>query len=282
METLNNQMLEQQRTSWNKFSGGWKKWDDFVLNKWLKSTGDELIKTVALKSDDQVLDVASGTGEPGLSAAANVKKGNVIGTDIAEDMISIAKENAVARGLLNFQAQVCDAASLPFLDNTFDAVMCRYGMMFFPDVQKSVKEMRRVLKPGSTMASAVWASPERNPWATIIMGTITKYVQVPVNPPDSPGLFRCAIPGYLTNHFKEAGLKNVNVQDFSHTVSFDSIEHYWNLLTEVSAPVVAGLSRADEVTLDRIKDTVWETAGKYVKDGKLHFKCATLIVSGVK
>ena len=282
MDTQLNQVSEQQRETWNKFSAGWKKWDDFVMNKWLRPAGDELIKVVSLKDHDQVLDIASGTGEPGLTAATIVKNGKVIATDIAEDMSAIAEENARARGLHNFQALVCDAASLPFPENSFDAILCRYGFMFFPDLQKALREMKRVLKPGRTIAAAVWSSPEKNPWATVIMGIITKFVQVPVNPPDSPGLFRCAIPGYLSNHFKEAGLNHVNAYDINHTVVFDSVDHYWNLLTEVSAPVVAGLARADEASKEKIKSTVLETAGKYVQDGRVHFKCSTLIVTGVK
>src|ERR1043166_8032460 len=114
MDTLHDQVREQQRESWNKFSGGWKKWDDFVINKWLRPVGDELLNAVTLDDDYDVLDVACGTGEPGLTAAPMVRNGSVTGTDIAEDMVAIADENARQRGLTNFRTVVADASSLPF------------------------------------------------------------------------------------------------------------------------------------------------------------------------
>ena len=96
------QIRDQQRETWDKFSSGWKKWDELVLN-WLAPVGQDLIRSAALKDDSNVLDVAAGTGEPGLTAATLVPKGRVTVTDLSDRMLEVAAENAGRRRLKNFQ-----------------------------------------------------------------------------------------------------------------------------------------------------------------------------------
>src|SRR6187551_1741586 len=133
MEQELEQIREQQKASWNKFSPGWKKWDDLMMD-FLQPMGNEIIKSLHLKSDDTVLDIAAGTGEPGLTIATLVKNGKVVITDLAEDMLEIARENAAHRGITNIETIACDVCELPFPDNSFDAISCRFGFMFFPDM----------------------------------------------------------------------------------------------------------------------------------------------------
>ena len=106
------QIRDQQRETWDKFSSGWKKWDELVLN-WLAPVGQDLIRSAALEDDSNVLDVAAGTGEPGLTAATLVPKGMVTVTDLSDRMLEVAAENAGRRKLRNFQTKQCDAGALP-------------------------------------------------------------------------------------------------------------------------------------------------------------------------
>jgi len=173
MEQQLEQIRDQQKQSWNKFSAGWKKWDAMVMN-FLKPMGDEIIRLLNLQNNDLILDVASGTGEPALTIAAMLDSGSVVATDISENMLAITSENAAIQGIENIETIVCDVCELPFADNTFDAISCRFGFMFFPDMLMAAKEMVRVLKPGGRIATSVWNSPEKNFWVTAIMGTINK------------------------------------------------------------------------------------------------------------
>src|SRR4051812_31376260 len=102
MESQLEQIREQQKAAWNKFSPGWKKWDELTMD-WLKPMGDEIIQLLRLKPSDAVLDVAAGTGEPGLTIAEKLTSGNVVSTDLAEGMLQVAEENAAKRGLKNFK-----------------------------------------------------------------------------------------------------------------------------------------------------------------------------------
>jgi len=167
METALAQVRDQQQATWNKFSAGWKKWDDLVLS-WIAPVAEALLDSARLTPSSHVLDVASGTGEPGLSAAARVPRGKVTITDLAEKMLRVAEENALRRGLTNVETRQCDAGALPFGDATFDAVTARFGFMFFPDVLGAARELARVARPGARVTAAVWGAPEKNPWATTV------------------------------------------------------------------------------------------------------------------
>ncbi len=275
-----NEIREQQRQTWNKFSSGWKKWDEHVLS-WLKPVGDELISSAALKENFRVLDVATGTGEPGLTAATLVPKGNVVGQDLAEEMLEAAKENARLRGIDNFETVACDVSNMPFPENHFDAVMARFGFMFFPDMQQAVNEMKRVVNPGK-IAASVWSAPDKNPWASVILGTINQMMQLPLPPEGAPGLFRCAKPGLMKEIFQHAGLKNISEKEISGVNKFDDAEHYWKFMNDVAAPVVSALSKADEEMKTKIKKAVFEKVQRFSSDGKISLTWCALVISGEK
>src|SRR3989344_9313258 len=94
------EIISAQKQSWNTFSGGWQKWDSFIQN-WIGSVGEAIIEKASLKVGDRVLDAATGTGEPGLSAAKIVGAGEVVGTDVAEEMVHFPEENAKTQGITN-------------------------------------------------------------------------------------------------------------------------------------------------------------------------------------
>ena len=228
MEAQLEQIREQQKATWNKFSGGWKRWDDLTMD-FLKPMGDEIIRLLKPKEADVVLDVASGTGEPGLTIASMLTSGKVILTDLAEDMLEIATENAKQRGIKNIETLVCDVSELPFADNSFDAISCRFGFMFFPDIHLAAKEMVRVLKPAGRIATSVWNIPEKNFWVTAIMGTINRKMQLPPQPPESTGMFRCAKEGLMTDLFSQAGLKNIHQTEIAGKLNSQEPELFFTI-----------------------------------------------------
>ena len=281
METQLEQIREQQKETWNKFSPGWKKWDDLTMD-FLKPMGNEIIRLLNPKDADIVLDVASGTGEPGLTIATMLNGGKVIITDLAEDMLEIARENATRRGIKNIETRACDVCELPFADNTFDAISCRMGFMFFPDMLLAAKEMVRVLKPGGRIATSVWNVPEKIFWVTVTMGTINKNIDLPAPPPDSPGMFRCAKDGFISDLFLQAGLKNISQKEIAGKLNSKTTDAYWSMMTEVAAPIVAGLSKADEATREKIKREVYQALNQKYPDGNIVIDSSALVIYGEK
>jgi ubiquinone/menaquinone biosynthesis C-methylase UbiE len=252
MEAQLEQIRNQQRETWNKFSPGWRKWDDFTMN-FLKPMGEAIIQFIQPKNDDTILDIAAGTGEPGLTIAGMVGKGKVIITDLAERMLEVARENAASRNITNIETVACDVSQLLFDDNTFDAISCRKGFMFFPDVEMAAKEMVRVLKPGGRIAASVWNGPEKNVWITSMTSVINSNIQLQQPPPGAPGMFRCAKPAMMTDLFKQVGLNNITEIEINGELKSNAPDKIWSFHTEVAAPVVAALARADEATKNKIK-----------------------------
>ena len=281
MEKKLEEIRDQQKEAWNKFSPGWKKWDDMTMD-FLKPMGDDIIRLIKPKDGETILDIAAGTGEPGLTIAEMIPKGKVISTDLADDMLEIAKENASKRGIKNFETKAADVCELPFEDNTFDAVSCRFGFMFFPDMLLAAKEIARVLKPGGRFAAAVWNVAEKNFWVTVTMGSINKNLQPPPPPPGAPGMFRCAAPGLMEDLLKKAGLKNISVNEVSSKLNSGSTDTYWNMMTEVAAPVAGALGKADDAMRKKIRDDVYSSIKQKFPDGNVSIDGSALVAYGEK
>ena len=281
MDQLLNEIRDQQKESWNKFSPGWRKWDDLIMD-FLKPMGDEIIRLINPKNDETVLDIAGGTGEPGLSISAKLKGGKVVITDLSPDMLQIVAENAEKKGIKNIDIRACDACELPFEDNTFDSISCRLGFMFFPDMLLAIKEMVRVLKPGGRIASSVWGGAEKNFWVTAIGGTINKNMQIPPSPPDAPGMFRCAQSGLLLDLYQKAGLDNTSEKEVNGMLNCGTADVYWNMMTEVAAPFVSALSKADDPMKEKIKEEVFQIVNQKYPDGKVLMDSSALVIYGQK
>jgi len=281
MEQQLLEISEQQKASWNKSSPGWKKWDDLTMD-FLKPFGDEIIRHLNLKETDVVLDVAAGTGEPGLTIASKIKKGKVIITDLADEMLVIAHENAIHQGIKNVEFSVCDVTEMPFEDNTFDAISCRMGFMFFPDMLLGAKEMVRVLKPGGKIAASVWTGPEKNFWVAAALGVVKNNVEIPTPPPGSPGMFRCAKDGLIADLFLQAGLKSISQTEISGKLNCKTTDTYWSFVSEVVGPVVSALNQADSAVKEKIKKELYQTVGQRYQDGDVLIDSSALIISGQK
>jgi SAM-dependent methyltransferase len=215
------------------------------------------------------LDVAAGTGEPGLTIAALALKGRVVLSDLSLGMLEGAKKSAADRGLSRVELREADAGALPFDDASFDSVSCRFGFMFFPDMVAAAREFARVLRPGGVVSAAVWAEPPSNPWATVIMGEIAKVVELPALSPDAPELFRCAAPGLVPSWFEDVGLRVVADDDIAIVARVAPPEHFWDYTSEVAAPVVAGLSMTDDAGRERIRAATVAAMAQFEVDGRL-------------
>jgi len=281
MEEEFQAIRDNQKTSWNKFSPGWEKWD-LELRDHMQPATDGIISLLQPNGSEMILDIAAGTGEPGFSIASMLTSGKVIVTDLAEEMLEIARGKALKRGIENVEFRICDVCELPFADNTFDGVSCRMGFMFFPDMLLAAREIRRVLKTGGKIAIAVWSAPDKNSWVTTLGETISRNMQLPVSPPGKPGIFRCSKIGLMTDIFIQAGFNNISENEVSCNLKCRTAENYWEMMTEIAAPVVAALSKADEGMKDKIKREVYELINDRYPDGNIIMDGSSLLIYGEK
>jgi SAM-dependent methyltransferase len=279
--TTADQIRTAQRQLWDTFSTGWEKWDGFVqaINR---PAGDAIVESLDISPDQRHLEVAAGTGEPGLRIASMAPQGKVVLTDISSRMLAAAVRFAADQGLKNVEARECSADDLPFEDASFDSVSCRFGFMFFPDLAQTAAGFERVLRPGGRAAAVVWAGPESNLWATLPTGAISSEVEMPAPDPEGPGMFRCSTPGFMTELFEGAGFSDVRERDVPIELVADSAEQYWSMVTELTGPVVAILSSVDDATRARINDKVLGAAREHEGDGKLRLGGMARCVVGTK
>ena len=267
--TLLQDISTAQRTSWDHFSAGWKKWDTVTMH-FLGPVGDAIIDHLGASGSSQVLDIAAGTGQPGLSIARHLSHGGkVVITDLSSKMLQVAVEKAAAAGITNVEFREADANALPFADNSMDAVSCRFGFMFFPDLQRAANEMARVLKPGGRIAVSVWAGPEQNFWITCMMDHIQKRIEVPPVAPGAPGMFRCAAPGLMASLFTKARLKEATEKPVPSTYDLANGAAYWDMITEIAAPFVSALHGVDAATVAAIKADVVHAMDQRFPGGRI-------------
>ncbi len=281
MDQLQLEQLEQQKNNWNKYASGWRKWDEILMTT-MRPVGDSLIKSLMLKGNEHVLDVASGTGEPGLTLSALLPDGRVTGSDLSENMVEIANEHARERGITNYQSQQCDATQMPFEDNYFDHIICRFGIMFFPDIEAGLREMARVLKPGGRLSLAVWGPPELNSFITMMAMTVAERLNLPKPTPDKPGIFRCTQPGLTNQLLTNAGLSEVMEYSVNGEASFESPEIYWDIFSDVAGPIMEALNSESQEIMDEIRQAVIKKAAITIRDGKVYTDWEANIASGIK
>lgn len=281
MKLQQEQIHEQQKQVWNKVSAGWKKWDRFIMD-FLRPVSDSIIEKLEIEEEDVVLDIAAGTGEPGLTIASIAKNGKVVGTDLAEEMLRLADANAAAKGIKNYSTQVADVCKLPFDDNTFTKISCRMGFMFFPDMQLAANEMYRVLKPGGRIAIAVWSAPDKNFWYIATINIVKKYIDQPITAPDAPGMFRCSKPGLMTGIFSQAGFKHTGEDELTGKVDFVDADTYWQNRTDLSESLIAMLAKADDVTIEAIKKDVYSLINTHTVNGRTLLDFGAITIYGEK
>ena len=276
------QIIEDQRQAWNRVAGGWEKWDRF-FDEQMAFLNHRLVADARLRSGMQVLDLGSGTGYPALLGAQTVgPSGRMIGVDLAEQMLAVARRKATALGLENVTFRTGDATSLPFEANSFDAVTSRFCLMFLPEIPKAGAEIVRVLKPGGWVAAAVWSAPEKNPSIGLSMEAIKKVVELPPPDPTAPGIFRLATPGDLAGMMQQAGLIDVAEQEFLAEWSYASADEYYTSLMEIAAPVQNLMARLSAAQIQEVRRLITQAATLYQRGNRITFPIAVRMVAARK
>ena len=276
-----DQIRDAQRATWARLSGSWEKWDRIIMDQ-LGPVGTAMIERLEIVEDQQHLDIASGTGEPGLSIARLAPKGRVVLTDLSGEMLDVAARRANLAGVTNIETKVCSADELPFDDGTFDSVSVRFGYMFFPDAATATTEFVRVLKPGGRVCSSVWIRPDENPWTSILMQAIESEVQLAAPDPNGPNMFRCAAPGHVSALYEAAGLHDVAEWDVGVELTTSSPAEYWEMMSDHVSLAVAALQQADEPARERIRAMVIANVSAFEQDGEVRVPGMARCIVGTK
>lgn len=272
---------DQQKDIWNAAAEGWKTWDAYLASRFA-AVSEALMRAARLAEGQEVLELACGTGEPGIPAAKRIGRGRVIGTDLAEDMMAVAEEKARAQGVANYATQPASALALPFPEGRFDAVLCRWGIMFFPDPPACLTETLRVMKPGAFAAFATWNVLPRNPHLAVALEVAGERLGLPPPSPEAPGPFRYTDPDRLAGEMREAGFLDLRVEEAIADADFDSPDHYWRYAAELIGAFRNAMKKADPALHAPVEAEVKRRARALVRDGRVRMPYSSWVVSGRK
>lgn len=194
---------------WQTAAEAWFRWSP-TLNQWLGKATETMLEMAGISTGHRVLDVAAGAGEQSITTAKKVgATGYVLATDISSNILEFAKQMAKQAGLENIETKVMDGENLTVPDSTFDAVISRVGLIYFPDQQRALKEMLRVLKPGGKVAAIVYSTPDKNKFFSVPVSIIRNRAKLPPPLPGQPGPFSLGAEGVIEKSFTQAGFINV-------------------------------------------------------------------------
>ena len=233
-DAANSEKLKrEQRAAWDENAAGWKKWWP-TFERAAQTVSDRLVALAAIKPGHRVLDVATGTGEPAVTAARIVgTSGRVVAVDQSPAMLAIGRERAASLGLNNLEFVEADAESLALPPASFDAIVCRWGFMFMPDLDTTVAALRKLLKPGGRLATAVWASGEKVPMITLAADAIRKLTGAPPPPPGTLDPMRLADTSLLRRPLEASGFRAIAEQRLNVRFEFASEEVFAEFRSEV-------------------------------------------------
>ena len=240
------QIKAATRQAWEKSADGWNRQTP-QIHAWLAPATVAMLDSAHISAGMRVLDIAAGAGDQTLDIARRVGPGgSVLATDISESILQFAQENAQRAGLASVETRVDDAEHLSVEAASFDAVVCRLGLMFCPEPLLALRQAYRAVKPGGHVAVLVFSEPQQNPCIGILMSTALEHAGLPPRDPFQPGsLLSLGKPGLLEALFREAGFTDVTTSRLDAPFRLLSAEDYLRFVRTSASPIMQLLGQLD-------------------------------------
>jgi ubiquinone/menaquinone biosynthesis C-methylase UbiE len=201
------------RQQWDDAADAWHRWGP-TLERWLGPATEAMLDAAGVVTGSHVLDVAAGAAGQSITAARRVgRSGRVVATDISPTILTYAAKAAAEAGITNIETLEADGEALDGVAaGSFDAVISRVGLIYFPDQQAALGGMRRALRDGGRIAAVVYSTPDRNGFFSVPVSIIRERAQLPAPQPGQPGPFSLGSPGTLESVLSDAGFRDVRVE----------------------------------------------------------------------
>jgi SAM-dependent methyltransferase len=236
---------------WNQSAQGWND-QSARIRDWLRPSTDAMINMADVRPGARVLDVAAGGGDQTLDIARRVgSNGSVLATDLSPVILEFAKANALRAGHRQVETLAADGENLQLPEASFDAAICRLGLMFYPNPGKGLQEIYKALKPGGRACSMVFSAPDKNPCVAILVSTALRHAGLPPRDPYQPGgLLSLGKPGLIDDLFRQAGFSAVATTRVAAPFRLPSVADYLDFIRTSAGPILQILSRLDEAARD--------------------------------
>jgi SAM-dependent methyltransferase len=244
---------ERSLRIWDEMAPGWEDRREWILgitgaiNEWLAGQVDP-------QPGESILDVAAGTGDLGFIAAERVgADGKVLCTDFSPEMLEAARRNGERMDLD---------------EDSVDGVLCRWGYMLMADPAAALRETRRVLRDGGTLAFAVWQTPDRNPWAAIPAMTLVQRGHMPPPEPGAPGIFAMGLADRIVELVTGAGFGEPRLEELTFEWRY-AADGLWDTLTRIAGPLATVINGLPDEEQRATRAAIEESLAQYRRDGEL-------------
>jgi ubiquinone/menaquinone biosynthesis C-methylase UbiE len=250
-------------TMWGMVAPGWEQNADFVDRRTLGLT-ERMLEAAALESGERVLELACGPGGLGLAAAERIGDGGeVVLSDIAPQMTAIAAARAKDRGLANVRTAELDLERIDRPDESFDAVLCREGLMLVPDHLGAAAEIRRILRPGGRAVVSVWGPQALNPWLGTMLDAVETQLGGTFPPPGVPGPFSLDGRDKFMAVLWDAGFGDIDIAEVEVPWTGASFDEWWRVTVALAGPLAKLLEAQPPEAIEGMQAHAREALSKY-------------------
>jgi ubiquinone/menaquinone biosynthesis C-methylase UbiE len=254
---------ERSLETWGQMAPGWE-----ARNEWMVGITAPVSEWIVGQVDPQagstVLEIAAGPGDLGFRIAERLgDSGRLISTDFSPEMLSVARRLSERRGLGNVEHRVMDAEHMDLDDDSVDSVVCRWGYMLMADPAAALGETRRVLRDGGALAFAVWAPPDRNPWAAIPAMTLVQRGHMPPPEPGAPGIFAMGEPERVRELVSGAGFDEPELDEIAFDFHYADFDDIWDSLIRLAGPLAVVIEALPDDERGATRAAIMENLAPY-------------------
>jgi SAM-dependent methyltransferase len=273
---------ETTREQWQSAARAWNDWGP-LLRAWLGPATETMLDMAKIGPSQSVLDVAAGAGDQTLQAADRVgPSGYVLATDISSNILDFAAANARKGGYGNIETKVLDGEDLDVPEGTFDAVISRVGLIYFPDQQKALAGMKRALRPGGRVAAIVYSTAENNKFFSIPVSIIRRRASLPPPLPGQPGPFSLGGPGVLEETLRKAGFRDVESRTVPAPVRLKTAAECVRFEKESFGALHQMLAGLDQAGRDAAWQEIEQELSRFETSSGFEGPCEMIVAVGIK
>jgi SAM-dependent methyltransferase len=267
---------------WQHAAEAWHRWTP-ALRQWLGPATERMLDLASISAGSRVLDVAAGAGDQTLTIAERVgPRGQVLATDISPAILAYAEADARSRGLTQVQTRVMDGENLELETGSFDVVVSRVGLIYFPDQAKALRSMFRVLVPGGRVAAIVYGPAEKNGFFSTPVSIIRRRAQLGPPLPGQPGPFSLSSREAITNLYERAGFVDIQFESIDAPVRFPRAEDCLAFERESFGALHQMLSGLDDAAKEAAWSEVAAALRKFEGPDGFAGPCEMVIAIGTK